>query len=109
MAAIASVMRSRVSIAARGGVVAGGGVGVGGVGVGGGQRRGASREGEVVQRGQYHRGIPLAGRHRLDGPQGLVGLAQRERDPLVQRRRVGALGFGEASVHLRERAGATHG
>jgi hypothetical protein len=41
-----------------------------------GKRRGASGEGEVVQRGQDHRGVPLARRRRLDRAQRLVGLTQ---------------------------------
>jgi hypothetical protein len=80
---------------------AGGGVAVRG-GVGRGESRGASGEGEVMQRGENHRGVPLARRHRLDGAQGLVGLTQGEGDALVQRRCSGGLDLAEMPVHLSE-------
>jgi len=54
-------------------------------GIGRGKRRGASGEGEIVQRGEDHRGMPLARRRRLDGAQRLVGLTQGDGDALVQR------------------------
>jgi hypothetical protein len=54
-------------------------------GIGRGQRRSASGEGEVVQRGEDHRGVPLARRRRLDGAQRLTGLTQGDGDALVQR------------------------
>ena len=63
---------------------AGGGVAVPS-GIGRGKRRGPSGEGEVVQRREDQRGVPLARRRRLDGAQGLVGLTDRDRDALVQR------------------------
>jgi hypothetical protein len=63
---------------------AGGSVAVRG-GIGRGKRGGASGEGEIVQRGEDHRGMPLARRRRLDGAQRLVGLTQGDGDALVQR------------------------
>ena len=54
-------------------------------GVGRGQLRGAPGECEVMQRGEDHRGMPLAGRRRLDGAQRLAGFAQGDGDALVQR------------------------
>jgi len=65
-----------------------------------GQRRGASGEGEVVQRGEDHRGMPPARRHRLDGAQRLVGLTQGDGDALVQGRRSGGVDLTEVSVQL---------
>jgi hypothetical protein len=85
----------------------GGGTAVPG-GVGGGQRRGLPGEGEVVQRGQDHVGLPLAGRRRLDGAQRVGGLAQGDRDPPVQRRRPGGVDLTEVPVDLRQRAGPPH-
>jgi hypothetical protein len=38
-----------------------------------------------MQRGEDHRGMPLAGRRRLDGAQRLAGFAQGDGDALVQR------------------------
>ena len=64
---------------------AGGSVTVRG-GIGRRQRRGTPGQGEVMQRGQDDRGMPLARRRRLDGAQRLAGLTQRDRDPLIQRR-----------------------
>jgi hypothetical protein len=78
-------------------------------GIGRGKRRGASGEGEVVQRGEDHRGVPLARRRRLDGAQRLVGLTQGDGDALVQRRCSGGVDLTEVSVHLSECAGFTHG
>jgi len=103
MATTESVIRSSVSIAApaqrrrpRSGI-------------GRGKRRGASGEGEVVQRGEDHRGVPLACRRRLDGAQRLVGLTQGDGDALVQRRCSGGDDLTEVPVHLSECAGPTHG
>ena len=56
-----------------------------GSGIGRGKRLGASGEGEVVQRGEDHPGVPLSRWHRLDGAQRLVGLTQGDGDALVQR------------------------
>ena len=78
-------------------------------GVGCGKRRGAPGEGEVVQRGEDHRGMPLARRRRLNGAQRLLGLAQGDSDALVQRRCSGGVDLTEVSVDLSERAGPTHG
>ena len=71
-------------------------------------RRGAPGEGEVVQRGEDHRGVPLARRRRLDGAQRLVGLTQGDGDALVQRRCFGGVDLTEVPVHLSECAGPTH-
>jgi hypothetical protein len=79
------------------------------IGIGRGKRRRSSGEGEVVQRGDDHRGMPPARRSRLDGAQRLVGLAQGDRDALVQRRRLGGIDLGEAPVRLSQRAGLTRG
>jgi hypothetical protein len=73
-----------------------------------GQLRGAPGECEVMQRGEDHRGMPLAGRRRLDGAQRLAGFTQGDGDALVQRRCPGGLDLTEAPVHLSERAGLTH-
>ena len=78
-------------------------------GIGRGERRRASGEGEVVQRGEDHRGVPLARRRRLDRAQRLVGLAQGDGDALVQRRCLGGVDLTEVPVHLSECAGPTHG
>jgi hypothetical protein len=78
-------------------------------GTGRGKRRGASGEGEVVQRGEDHRGVPLARRRRLDGAQRLLGLTQGDGDTLVHRRRLGGIDLTEAPVHLSECASPAHG
>ena len=78
-------------------------------GIGRGKRRGASGEGEVVQCGEDHRGVPLARRRRLDGAQRLAGLTQGDGDALVQRRRSGGIDLTEAPVHLSECASPSRG
>ena len=78
-------------------------------GIGRGKRRGAPGEGEVVQRGEDHRGVPLARRRRLDGTQRLVRLTQGDGDARVQRRCSGGAGLTEVPVHLSECAGPAHG
>ena len=74
-----------------------------------GERRGAPREGEVVQRGEDHRGVPLARRRHLDGAQRRAGLTHSDGDALVQRGCSGGVDLTEAPVHLSERAGPAHG
>jgi len=78
-------------------------------GIGGGKRRGAPGEGEVVQRGEDHSGVPLARRCRLDGAQRLIGLTQGDGDALVQRRCAGGIDLTEVPVHLSDCAGPAHG
>jgi hypothetical protein len=78
-------------------------------GIGRGKRRGASGEGEVVQRGEDHRGVPLARRRRLDRARRLIGLTQGDGDAFVQRRCFGRVDLTEVSVHLGQCAGPTHG
>ena len=61
-----------------------------------------------MQRGENHRGVPLARRRRLDGVQRLVGLTQGDGDALVERRCSGGDDLTEVPVHLSECAGLTH-
>ncbi len=70
--------------------------------IGRGKRWGTSGEGEVVQRGEDHRRVPLAGRRRLDGAQRLIGLTQGDGDPLVQRRCFGGVHRTEMPINLSE-------